>query len=132
MWNARREGEQEQINIMYPDIPPCALLEGRKCGSISVDSNELRRADWFWYRRPRKLVLSPRRTLGVLFFYLCLGITSMCMSEQTLAIVTIRDVAWVTLAAAGGAIFVDILRYAQWKWEYGKAIRRLLATATWD
>jgi hypothetical protein len=131
MWNLQREGGQ-QINTMYPDIPPGVLLARKTCNDVCVDMDELQRADWFWNRRPRKLVLSLRKASVILMFYFFLWITSMYAREQTLAIATIRGVAWVALAATAGAIFVDIFRYAQWKWEYGRAIRRLLLTATWD
>jgi hypothetical protein len=131
MWNLRKEGGQ-QFKTMYPDIPPGVLLARKKCNDISVDLDELQRADWFWKRRPKKLVLCLRKTLGILFFYFFLGIASMYLRDQTLAIITIRSVGWVTLAATAVAVFVDIFRYAHWKWEYSSAIRRLLATATWE
>jgi hypothetical protein len=54
--------------------------------------------------------------------------TSVILHDQSIAINVIRCVAWMALAAIGVALFVDITRYAQWKWEYRCAISRFLET----
>jgi hypothetical protein len=52
----------------------------------------------------------------------------MIVHNQSLATEVIRGVAWIALAAIGVGVFVDITRYAQWKWEYRCALSRFLAT----
>jgi hypothetical protein len=55
-------------------------------------------------------------------------VTSVIVHNQSLATDVIRCIAWIALAAIEVAVFVDITRYAQWKWEYRCAISRFLET----
>jgi hypothetical protein len=48
---------------------------------------------------------------------------------QAQVFAVIVDVAWAALAATVTAVFVDISRYAQWKWEYRSAIVRVCTKA---
>jgi uncharacterized membrane protein YhdT len=93
-----------------------------------VKGGELQRAEWFWQRRPKKLILSRQRALWVALLYLSLWAVSVFIPRS---IVVIRGVAWLALAAIAVAVFVDICRYAQWKREYYSAISRLIAAVTW-
>ena len=126
MWNPLREHERELHNL-YPDVPPKALLLQYLGKNVPVNCDEFRRVQWFWERRPSKLVLSPYKAVQIGIFYISLFITSMIVHNQYVASDVIRRVAWIALAAIAVAVFVDITRYAQWKWEYRCAIYRFLA-----
>lgn len=127
MWNPLRERER-QLKTLYPDMPPRALLVKCLGENVSVNCDEFQRAQWFWERRPNKLVLSRNKALRILLLYLLFLIISIFVHEQTPATDVIRSIAWIALAAIAVAVFVDISRYAQWKWEYCRAISRLFAT----
>jgi hypothetical protein len=127
MWRRLRERERE-LDGLDPDVPPEALLLQNTRKNACVNCDEFRRAQWFWERRPSKLVLSPDKAVPISTLYFLLFITSMIVHNQSPAGDVIRSVAWIALAAIGVAVFVDITRYAQWKWEYRCAITRFLAT----
>jgi hypothetical protein len=96
--------------------------------NVSVNRDEFQRAQWFWGRRPNKLILSVDKAIRVGIFYILLLFASMVVQNQTLAIDIIQGIAWIALAAIAVAVFVDISRYAQWKWDYCCAISRVFAT----
>jgi hypothetical protein len=126
MWNPLRESGG-RLGKSYPDLPPKALLTQYLRTNAHVDVDEFRRAEWFWNRKPRKLLLSPAN--AALFVMLCapIWIISTFIPGEIPIGPVIRDVASSTLLAGGASVFVDIFRYAQWKWEYSCAVSRLLA-----
>ena len=127
MWNPFREGE-DCLRTLYPDMPPETLLIHHLGINNSVKGGELQRADWFWHRRPKKLILSRDRALWVTFLYLSLWVVSVFIPRS---IDVIRGIGWLALAAITVAVFVDICRYAQWKGEYYSAISRLIVAVNW-
>ena len=112
MWNPLREPER-QLQTLYPDMAPEALLSRFLGENISADAGELQRAQWFWGRRPKKLILSTDMAIRIVAFYLLLWTTSIFTHGQAQATAVIVDLAWVALAASAAAVFVDISRYAQ-------------------
>jgi hypothetical protein len=104
-------------------MPPEALLTQHLEINNSMEPGELQRADWFWHRRPKKLILSRERSFWVILLYLVLWSVSVSIPQ---ILDMIRDIGWLTLAAVAAAVFVDISRYAQWKREYYCAISRLI------
>jgi hypothetical protein len=127
MWNPFREGEA-CLRTLYPDMPPETLLVQHLGINNSVKGDELERAEWFWQRRPKKLVLARDRASWIALLYLSLWAGSVFVPR---AIVVIRGIAWLAFAAIAVAVFVDICRYAQWKREYYSAISRLVVAMTW-
>jgi hypothetical protein len=127
MWNPFREGEH-CLRTLYPDMPPETLLLQHLGINNSVKGGELQRAEWFWHRRPKKLILSRDRASWIALLYLSLWAVSVFIPR---AIVVIRGIGWLTFAAVAVAVFVDICRYAQWKREYYSAISRLVVAVTW-
>jgi hypothetical protein len=125
MWNPLREHERH-LHKLYPDLPPKALLLQHLGKNGAGNCDEFQRAQWFWERRPNKLVLSPDKAVQIGILYILLFVTSVILHNQSLATNVIRCVAWMALAAIGVAVFVDITRYAQWKWEYRCAISRAI------
>ena len=55
--------------------------------------------------------------------------TSLSVCDRVQATHLVGIIAWVAAAAIAVAVFVDIFRYAQWKWEYCRAVSRFFATA---
>jgi len=96
---------------------------------ISTDGDELVRARWFWRRRPNKLILSPHKILRLITLFLWLWMTSLSVCDRVQATHLAGIIAWGAAAAIAVAVFVDIFRYAQWKWEYYRAVSRFFATA---
>ena len=81
MWNPLREREQ-QLQTFFPDTPPKALLIRLLGRNIAVDGDEFQRAQWFWARRPKKLILSRDLAIRIVTFYLLLWVASMFVQEQ--------------------------------------------------
>jgi hypothetical protein len=128
MWNPLRECDR-QLHTLYPDMAPEALLIRFLGNNIAADADELRRAEWFWGRRPQKLILSKDMAIRIVTFYLFLWTASIFTHQQAQATAVLVDIAWTAVAASAAAVLVDISRYAQWKWEYRSAIDRLYMTA---
>ena len=126
MWNPKSERERKPY-ALYPDLPPETLLVQSGGKHVTVDRDEYLRAQWFWERRPAKLILSPQKGLRVVALFLLLWVASIFVPEQAPATAVVHGLAWVVLAMLGVAVFVDISRYAQWKWEYSCAMTRLFA-----
>ena len=127
MWNPFREGE-DTLRTLYPDMPPETLLIEHLGINNSMKGGESQRAEWFWHRRPKKLILSRDKALWVALLYSSLLALSVFIPR---ALVVIRATAWFAFAAIAVAVFVDICRYAQWKREYYSAISRLIVAVTW-
>ena len=127
MWNPFGEGDG-CLRTLYPDMPPETLLIQHLGINNPAKGGELQRAEWFWRRRPKKIILSRGRTVWILLLYLLLWALSVSIPQ---AVVVIRETAWLALAGIAVALFVDICRYAQWKQEYYYAICRLIVTVTW-
>jgi hypothetical protein len=128
MWNPLRERER-QLDTLCPDMAPEALLIRYLGKNVSADGGELQRAQWFWGRRPKRLILSTDIAIRIVTFYLLLWTTSIFNDDHAQVAAVVLTVAWITLAASAAAVFVDIFRYAQWKWEYCSAIARFYKTA---
>jgi hypothetical protein len=126
MWNPLRVNERLLLKS-YPDLPPQDLLLQHMGKNVSVNRDEFQRAQWFWCR-PNKLILSLDKSIRISIFYILLLLTSMVVQNQTLATDVIQGLAWIALAAISVAVFIDIFRYAQWKWDYCCAISRVFAT----
>ena len=107
MWNPLREHER-QLHTLYPDMASEALLIRYLGKNISADAGELRRAEWFWGRRPKKLILSTDMAIRVGTFYLLLWTASIFTHDQAQATAVIVDIAWAALAASAAAVFADI------------------------
>jgi hypothetical protein len=108
--------------------PPEALLM-RKVGThIVADSGELARAQWFWERRPKKLILSTERALKILILYGSFWLAAMCLYQQTLVMTVLSCIGYPILAAMPVWAYIDAVRWARWKADYSCAILRLLQT----
>jgi hypothetical protein len=129
MWNPLKVNER-LLHKSYADLPPQDLLLQHMGKNVYVNRDEFQRAQWFWGRRPNKLILSLDKSIRIGILYILLLLTSMVVQNQTLATDVIQGVAWIALAAIAVAVFIDIFRYAQWKWDYCCAMTRVFATVS--
>jgi hypothetical protein len=127
MWNPFREGEGS-FRTLYPDMPPETLLIQHLGINNSAKGGELQRAEWFWQRRPKKLILSRDRGAWIALLYLSLWAVSVLIPRS---MAVISGLGWLAFSAISVAVFVDIYNYAQWKREYYSAISRLIVAVTW-
>ena len=104
----------------FPEMPPRAILTKIHFDKFLLDDSELKRAQWFWNRRP-SLVLGED-WLGYALVILVgfallwtpfLGVTLLCC--------------WITAAFVG--IFNDIVRLSRWPRDYEQSIARLLRSS---
>ena len=128
MWKQPSENKKE-LRELYLKIPPEALLIRKVGPNIAVDAEELARAQWFWKRRPKKLILSTERALVILIFYAGIWLAAMCLGWQALLETTVLPPIGCTLVAAMPTwAYVDAVRFARWNADYSCAIFRLLQT----
>jgi hypothetical protein len=57
MWN-RSKDRNRQVGFSFPDLPPDEILIQQFVKIAQVDRNELERAQWFWKKRPSRLVFA--------------------------------------------------------------------------
>jgi len=94
-----------------------------------VDAEELARAQWFWERRPKKLILSTERALIILIFFAGIWMAAMCLSWHALVETTVLPgIGYTIVAAMPTWAYLDAVRFARWKSDYSCAIFRLLQT----
>src|ERR1700729_1991654 len=74
----------KRIDRSYYTIPPEALIFRKMGPNVFMDAGELARAQWFWEQRPKKLVLSTERALGILIVYGSFWLVAMCLNQQAL------------------------------------------------
>jgi hypothetical protein len=127
MWNPLRESERH-FRRLYPDLPPNALLVQQVGQNARVDFDEFRRAQWFWERRPGKLILSSHSTMRFLIVCLSLWVISRYICDHSPAVALLREAALASPLVGIVAVFFDVLRYAHWRREYRCAICRLLSS----
>jgi hypothetical protein len=110
-------------------MPPEALLIRKMGPNIAVDAEELARAQWFWERRPEKLILSTERALIILIFFAGIWVAAMCLSCQALVETTVLPGIGCTIVAAMPTwAYLDAVRFARWNSDYSCAIFRLFQT----
>jgi Na+/melibiose symporter-like transporter len=128
MWKQPSEKKKELCEL-YLKMSPEALLIRKIGANIAVDAGELARAEWFWERRPKKLMLSTERALVILIFYAGIWLAAMCLTQQALVETTVLPgIGYTIVGAIPVWAYLDAVRYARWKSDYRRAIFRLLQT----
>jgi hypothetical protein len=103
MWNPKSEREQKPYTL-YPDLPPEALLVQSGGKHVTVDRDEYLRAQWFWERRPAKLVLSPQKGLRIVALFILLWVASMFIPEQAPATAVVHGLfSWILADMLSGS-----------------------------
>src|SRR5262245_35119404 len=99
MWKPPSENTKE-LRESYLMMPPEAILIRKTGPNIAVDAEELARAQWFWERRPKKLILSTEIALVLLIFFAGIWVAAMCLSWQTFVETTVLPGIGCTIVAA--------------------------------
>jgi hypothetical protein len=101
----------------YPDLAPQDVLAGRQLKIELATEPELKRAVWFWFRRP-KLILG----YGALSYVIMVACTAVAMMVPVIGI--LFAVVWLCIWVL--AIAADTIRYVRWRRDYETALDRLL------
>lgn len=119
---------RKKLDELSLTIPPEALIFRRMGANVFMDAGELARAQWFWERRPKKLVLSAEKVLGILIFLGGFWIAAMCLDQQVLGVAVLVGTGCILVIAMPVWAYIDALRYARWSSDYRRAILRLRQT----
>ena len=96
--------------------------------NVSMDAEELARAQWFWERRPQKLLLSTEGVLKVLIFYAAFWLAAICLNQQALEMTALVSTGSTLVIAMPVWAYIDALRFGRWSSDYRRAILRLRQT----
>jgi hypothetical protein len=96
--------------------------------NVFMDPGELARAQWFWERRPRKLVLSTEMALRILIFYGSFWLVAMFLDQQWWGMTLLFAAGYTLLFIIPAWACLDALRFARWASDYRSAIFRLRQT----
>jgi hypothetical protein len=120
MWR-RSWGNQGQIERLFEDLPPGALVSREMNETVILDRDELQRAKWFWERRPGGLpcIRNALRVLLLCLVFYMVAIQQIVANSFNGAILS-------ALCATLVVTLSHLCRYAQWKSEYRRAVLRLL------
>src|SRR5580693_587379 len=118
----------KRLHASYFTTPPEALIFRKMGANVFMDAGELARAQWFWERRPRKLVLSAERALGIMIFYGSFWLVAMFLDQQSLGMSVLFATGYTLLVIMPAWAWLDALRFARWASDYKSAIFRLRQT----
>jgi hypothetical protein len=104
----------------FPEMPPRAILTRIQVDKFVLDDSELKRAQWFWNRRPA-LILGEDWLIYALVMLVGFGLFLIPLWGVALAC------CWITFALVG--IFSDIVRLSRWRRDYEQSIARLLRSS---
>jgi hypothetical protein len=128
MWKPTSDNRKE-LRQSYLRMPPKAILIRKMGPNVAGDAEELARAQWFWERRPKKLILSTERALIILIFFAGIWAAAMGLSWHALVETTVLPGIGCTIVAAMPTwAYLDAVRFARWNSDYSCAIFRLLQT----
>jgi hypothetical protein len=114
MWKQPFENKKE-LGESYLKMPPEALLIRKIEPNIAVDAEELARAQWFWERRPKKLILSTERALIILIFFAGIWVAAMCLSWHALVeTMVLPGIGCTIVAAMPTWAYLNAGRFARW------------------
>jgi hypothetical protein len=96
--------------------------------NVSMDTGELARAQWFWEQRPKKLVLSTERILGILIYYAGFWLAAMYLDQEALGSAVLVGTGCSLVIAIPVCTYINAFRFARWNSDYRCAIFRLRQT----
>jgi hypothetical protein len=119
MWR-RSWGNEGQVERLFEDLPPGALVSREMNETVILDCDELQRAKWFWERRPGGLpcIQNALRILLLCLAFYMVAIQQIVADSFNGAILSV-------LCATLVVTLAHLCRYAQWKSEYRRAVLRL-------
>jgi hypothetical protein len=119
MWR-RSLGNGGQIEKLFEDLPPSALVSQEMNQEVVLDFDELQRAKWFWERRPNGLPCI-QNALWVLLLCLAFYIVAIHQIVAGFFNGALLSAFCATLVVT----LAHLCRYARWKLEYRRAVLRL-------
>jgi hypothetical protein len=119
---------KNELHESYLKIPPEVFICRKMGANVSMDAGELARAQWFWERRPKKLLLSTEGALKILIFYGGLWVAGICLNQQALEMTVLASTGFTLVIAMPVWAYIDALRFARWSSDYRRAILRLRQT----
>jgi hypothetical protein len=125
MWN-RSKNRNRQVGFSFPDLPPDEILIQQFVKIAQVDRNELERAQWFWKKRPSRLVFAEDIFVHfVLVSIVCLlnFIYASHWEPSYTLIIAISILAVIVMTGV-----IDLSRYSRWKADYCRTLIRLVHT----
>jgi hypothetical protein len=113
-------GKMGQIEMLFEDLPPGALVSRETNKTVVLDFDELQRAKWFWERRPGGLpcVQKAVRVLLLSLAFYVVVIQHIVANPFSGAILS-------ALCATLVVTLAHLCQYARWKLEYRRAVLRL-------
>jgi hypothetical protein len=124
----QRSEDTKKLDASYFTMPPEALIFRKMGANVFMDAGELARAQWFWEQRPKKLVLSTEKALGILIFYGSFWLAAMCLDQQAVGMTVLLATACTLTVIMPAWAVLDALRLARWTSDYRSAILRLRQT----
>ena len=85
--------------------------------NVFMDAGELTRAQWFWERRPKKLLLSTEGVLKVLIFYAGFWVAP-CLNQRALEMTVLVSTGSIIVIAMPVWAYIDALRFGRWSSDY--------------
>jgi len=122
------QSEKKRLHESYFTVPPEALIFRKMGANVSMDAEELARAQWFWTQRPRKHVLSTERALGILIFYGSFWLVAMFLDQQSLGMAVLFATGCTLIVIMPLWVRLDALRFTRWRSDYRSALHRLRQT----
>ena len=119
---------KNELHESYLKIPPEVFIRRKMGANVSMDAGELARAQWFWERRPKKLLLSTEGVLKVLIFYAAFWVAAICLNQRALEITVLVSTGSTLVIAVPVWAYIDALRFGRWSSDYRRAIFRLRQT----
>jgi hypothetical protein len=119
---------KNELHQSYLKIPPEVFICRKMGANVSMDAGELARAQWFWERRPKRLLLSTEGVLKLLIFYGGFWVAAICLNQQALEMTALVSTGSTLLIAMPVWAYIDALRFARWSSDYRRAILRLRQT----
>jgi hypothetical protein len=119
---------KDQLHESYLKIPPEVFIRRKMGANVFMDAGELARAQWFWERRPKKLLLSTEAVLKILIFYGGLWVAAIWLNQHALEMTVLGSTGFTLVVAVPVWAFIDAWRLARWSSDYRRAILRLRQT----
>ena len=119
---------KNELHDSYRKLPPEVFIYRKMGANVFMDTGELARAQWFWERRPKKLVLSTEAVLKILIFYGGFWLVANYLDQQALETTALVSTGSTLVIAMPLWAYVDALRFARWSSDYRRAILRLRQT----
>src|SRR5580692_3513215 len=109
---------KNELHESYLKIPPEVFIRRKMGANVFMDAGELARAQWFWERRPKRLLLSTEAVLKILIFYGGLWVAAIWLNQPALEMTVLSSTGFTLVAAVPVWFYIDAWRLARWSSDY--------------